>query len=130
MKKSHIALLFFIAFGFVALAAMLGNSAKLGNFETARSSDDRSVRISGTLVAEKGVEYDPHADANSWSFWMEDDQGEVAKVVCFDDKPYDFEKSDEVVLTGKMKDDVFFATDLLVKCPSKYNDAEIAASSL
>lgn len=40
-------------------------------------------------------------------------------------KPQDFERSEQVVLTGKMDGDEFVATEILMKCPSKYKDEEI-----
>ena len=130
MKKTHIALLFFIAAGFIALASMLGRSAKHGGFADALASDGRPVRVSGVLAPGKPVHYDPELDANSFRFWMLDRDGMESEVVCFDDMPYDFEKSEEVVLTGQMKDGVFYASDLLVKCPSKYVEDELAASNV
>ncbi|MGO8056391.1 hypothetical protein, partial [Rhizobium leguminosarum] len=48
------------------------------------------------------------------------------------EKPMDMEKSDRIVLKGKMKDDVFEITDktgILIKCPSKYKDDPKAASN-
>ena len=47
------------------------------------------------------------------------------KVVFDGAKPQDFELSEQIVVTGRMKDDTFIATDLLMKCPSKYKDEEI-----
>jgi cytochrome c-type biogenesis protein CcmE len=44
-------------------------------------------------------------------------------------KPQDFERSEQIVLTGKMKGDEFVATDILMKCPSKYKDEEIYLKS-
>ncbi|MFT7588993.1 MAG: cytochrome c-type biogenesis protein CcmE [Limisphaerales bacterium] len=125
MKKTHIALLFLIAFGFIALAAMLSGSASYAGFADARLEPDQKVRVAGTLVPGKDVIYDPQVDPNSFTFWMQDRDGGQSKVICNQDMPYDFEKSQEVVLTGQMRDDVFIATDLLVKCPSKYTEEEI-----
>ena len=104
---------------------MLSKSAQMGGFEDAISAEGRPVKVSGTLVAEEPVAFDPEVDANSFSFWMQDRKGKRSQVVCFEDMPYDFEKSEEVVLTGSMKGDIFYATDLLVKCPSKYVDEEL-----
>ena len=42
-----------------------------------------------------------------------------------DDMPTDFEKSEEIVLTGSMKENTFYADEMLVKCPSKYMENEI-----
>jgi cytochrome c-type biogenesis protein CcmE len=129
VKKTHIALLFFLAAGFVALASMLGQSAKLGGFDDALAAEGKPVRVTGQLAEGKPVEYDPEVDANSFRFWMVDRQGVESEVVCFDDMPYDFEKSEEVVLTGAMKEGVFYATYLLVKCPSKYVEEDLAKAA-
>jgi cytochrome c-type biogenesis protein CcmE len=51
--------------------------------------------------------------------------GEEKKVVLNAAKPQDFELSEQIVITGKMKGDEFHASDLLMKCPSKYKDEEI-----
>ena len=56
---------------------------------------------------------------------MRDDAGQVRKVILRAGKPQDFERSEQIVLTGEMKDDVFEASDMLLKCPSKYKDQEI-----
>ena len=126
MKKSHIILLLLIAGGLFTLSRALAGAAASGNFETARNSAGKPVKITGELLADRGVDYDPEIDPNSFGFWMTDDQGEANQVVCYDDLPYDFEKSDEVILTGSMHEDgIFYATDLLVKCPSKYIEEEI-----
>jgi len=129
VKKTHIALLFLLAGAFVALASMLSRSAEHAGFDVAIDQPDRVVRVSGTLVPGKAVEYNPEVDPNSFRFWMADKSGQQAQVICIDDMPYDFEKSEEVVLTGQMKDGIFYATDLLVKCPSKYVEEDLTKSS-
>ncbi|MFN5363918.1 MAG: cytochrome c maturation protein CcmE [Bacteroidota bacterium] len=40
-------------------------------------------------------------------------------------KPQDFERSESIVLTGEMSGDVFQASEMLLKCPSKYKDQEV-----
>jgi len=37
-------------------------------------------------------------------------------------KPQDFERSEEITMTGYATDSAFIATDILMKCPSKYNE--------
>lgn len=56
---------------------------------------------------------------------MKDNEGREEKVILLKPKPQDFELSEQLVLTGTMKDDTFIASDMLMKCPSKYNDEEI-----
>ncbi|RZJ76982.1 MAG: cytochrome c maturation protein CcmE, partial [Flavobacterium sp.] len=46
----------------------------------------------------------------------------VKKVVLNGTKPQDFERSEKLVLIGQMNNDTFYASKILMKCPSKYND--------
>jgi cytochrome c-type biogenesis protein CcmE len=71
----------------------------------------------------------PEKDPNYFSFYIKDTKGEERKVVLLASKPQDFELSEQIVVTGKMKGDTFVATDLLVNCPSKYKDEEIYIKS-
>ena len=47
------------------------------------------------------------------------------KVIFLGSKPQDFERSEQIVLTGKMKGDEFLASKILMKCPSKYVEDEM-----
>ena len=53
---------------------------------------------------------------------MKDNKGIERKVIHSSNKPQDFEKSDQVVVIGKIQADTFISSSLLLKCPSKYND--------
>jgi cytochrome c-type biogenesis protein CcmE len=46
------------------------------------------------------------------------------------EKPQDFERSEQIVLTGKMRGEDFVASDMLMKCPSKYKDEETFVKSV
>lgn len=125
VKKSHIIVLFLIAICIGVFASKLGNVASYSSYEDAKIKEGETVQLIGTLVKEKPVNYDPQKDANSFSFTLLDRNGKQVDVVCFDDYPRDFEKCDQIVLTGAMKDNTFYAKDMLVKCPSKYVQNEI-----
>jgi len=56
---------------------------------------------------------------------MTDKEGKECKVVLNQSKPQDFERSEEIVLKGKAVGEEFHATDMLMKCPSKYNDGNL-----
>ena len=56
---------------------------------------------------------------------MEDQKGESMKVIYQNSKPQDFEMSESLVVTGKLENDIFYASDILLKCPSKYKDQEV-----
>lgn len=59
-----------------------------------------------------------------FTFHMKDEQGNVRRVVFPKPKPNNFEEADRLVVIGKMQNDVFYANDMLMKCPSKYNSDE------
>ena len=52
-------------------------------------------------------------------------EGGENKVIFKGAQPQDFRRSEQLVLTGKMKDGVFYASNILMKCPSKYVNNEI-----
>ena len=98
--------------------------ATYADFEKARKTDEK-VKVVGTLVKEKPVVYDEMKDPNYFTFYMKDERGEERKVILNQGKPNDFEMSEQIVLTGKIKGEEFFASEMLLKCPSKYKDEEI-----
>ena len=51
-----------------------------------------------------------------------DSLGGKTKVVYHNSKPGDLEKSERIVLKGRMFKDYFDCKDILLKCPSKYKD--------
>lgn len=61
-------------------------------------------------------------ESMQFSFYMEDQSGNIRKVIFPKPKPNNFEQADQLVVIGQMRGDVFYANDMLMKCPSKYND--------
>ncbi len=59
------------------------------------------------------------------TFEGEDETGRV-KVIYPKGKPNNFEAATQVVVIGSYKDGVFYAEDMLVKCPSKYQGEQTA----
>lgn len=80
----------------------------------------RTLKATGSWVKERNYEVDKAN--NMFSFYMKDAQGNLMKVVYHGTIPNNFESSTSVVVTGKYKDGNFHATDILTKCPSKYQD--------
>lgn len=56
-----------------------------------------------------------------FSFYMEDEEGNVRRVVYPKPKPNNFEQAEKLVVIGNMQNGVFYANEMLMKCPSKYN---------
>lgn len=57
-----------------------------------------------------------------FTFYLYDNNGNERKVLLNKAKPQDFDKSEQIVIIGKMKGEEFIASDILLKCPSKYAD--------
>lgn len=128
MKKIYIVAVLMIAVAIVLLTSTAKDVSKYGTFAEAGVSGEK-VKIAGQLSKDKAMVYDPQQDPNYFSFYIRDAQGVERKVVLLASKPQDFELSEQIVVTGRMKGDAFVATDLLMKCPSKYKDEEVYIKS-
>ena len=125
MKQTQIIGLIAIAIAIGALISIAGQASVYVDFATAKKELNKNHQIVGHLSTDKVVEYNPEVDANSFSFYMKDKKGLEQKVICQQEKPQDFERSEEIVLQGKMQGDVFVAHHIQLKCPSKYQDEAI-----
>ena len=67
-----------------------------------------------------GLDYDPLKDPNYFAFTLVDSTQVAQRVIYNNPKPQDFDASEQVVITGCMKGQVFMADNILLKCPSKY----------
>lgn len=123
MKKVYIIAALMIASAVAIFVTAADDLSTYATFEDALGSGER-VKIAGQLARDKPMVYDPQIDPNRFEFFIRDTDGVERKVVLLKEKPQDFEQSEQVVLTGKMKGDEFVATDVLMKCPSKYKDEE------
>ncbi len=119
MKKSAIFGLLVIAIGIAVIISIYAGASTYGSFTDARSSQS-VLRIVGHLDKQKELYYDAAKDANYFSFYVKDKKGEECKVVFRGTEPQDFQKSEQIVLTGQMVGDQFQASEILMKCPSKY----------
>ncbi len=128
MKKSHIIAIGMIAIAIGLLISLNGEIDNYSSFSEAELTGDK-VTVSGHLSKDKTMNYDPAVDPNYFSFFIKDKSGDERKVVLLAAKPQDFEKSEEIVLTGKMQNGEFIASDMLMKCPSKYKDEEVYIKS-
>ena len=126
MKKSNIILLVVIAIAVAVIITRVGDFSTYETFATASSKKGQEFHVIGVLEKQKPMTYDPRKDANFFSFYVKDKSGKVNQVVFRGSKPTDFEKSEQIVLTGSMGDNnVFKCSHILMKCPSKYTpDAE------
>lgn len=102
----------------------LQSSETYASFREAEQEPEKVFHVVGKLNLEKEMIYNPQQDVNLFSFYLIDKEGVENKVWLYKTKPQDFEKSEQVVVVGSMKQDGFHAKDVLTKCPSKYSDAQ------
>lgn len=124
MKKSSIFGLVVIAIAIAIIISVYSNSSTYGSFKDAQNTASE-LHVVGHLNKEKQLFYDATKDANYFSFYMKDNKGEECKVVFTGSKPQDFERSEQIVLTGQMRGKEFHASKILMKCPSKYTQDKV-----
>lgn len=125
MKKTHIIALIFIVVAIGAIISTVYNADTYASFDEARKHPGREFHIIGELLKDKAIEERVVGNSLLLTFYMTDNHGGESKVHYQGARPQDFEKSDQVVLIGKFEDDLFIATSLLLKCPSKYNPDDL-----
>ncbi len=128
MKKIHIISIILIATAIAILMSLSNDVSTFTTFSEAIATG-KVVKISGQLSKDKEMYYDPQKDPNYFTFYLKDSKQQERKVILLSAKPQDFERSESIVLTGKMKGETFLASDMLMKCPSKYKDEEIYIKS-
>ncbi|GAB4448871.1 MAG: cytochrome c maturation protein CcmE [Bacteroidia bacterium] len=125
MKKIYIIALVIIAIGVGVILTSLSNTATYSNFKEAAQNPDREYHIVGKRDTSENEIYNPLQNPDRFEFYLIDQLGEKRKVILHKSKPQDFDKSEQIVIIGKMNDSVFEADDILMKCPSKYNDTKV-----
>ena len=111
------------------MLSTIDNASEYQTFEIAKQNTDEEFHVVGNLVKLEQMNYDPIVNPNLFTFYLSDTTGYVSKVVYNNTKPQDFERSERIVVKGKMKEDCFEATEILTKCPSKYEDDKIEIES-
>ncbi len=124
MKKSSIIGVIIIAIAIGIIISTYADSSTYASFAVAKSTQSE-VHVVGKLNKEKPLFYDPQKDANYFSFYMKDAKGSECKIVFNGAKPQDFERSEQIVVAGKMMHDEFHASKILMKCPSKYTKDQV-----
>lgn len=138
MKKSHIIGIIVIAMAIGIIMTTAGDASTYVSFgdaiELANDGNSTKVHVVGRLKKDDqghivGMQYDPLRDPNYFAFTLVDTNRFEQRVVYFNPKPQDFERSEQVVITGNMQNEVFVADKILLKCPSKYTENEIQTNT-
>ncbi len=109
--------------GFIIFGAysFMESNVKYVTIEEAKKTT-KKVQIVGEWVKERESYYDSRT--NQFVFYLRDDNGDVVKVIHNGVKPNNFEIASHVVVKGHYVDGVFESSEILTKCPSKYQSPE------
>jgi len=81
-------------------------------------STHKKVQVKGEWVKDKGTNFD--AEKGQFVFYMKDVNDQETRVVFDGAKPNNFEIANAIVVKGRYQENYFHATEILTKCPSKY----------
>jgi cytochrome c-type biogenesis protein CcmE len=122
MKKTHIVALVLIAVAIATLISFMGDVTTYETIASAKQKPGRFVNLIAKMDKSRPMNYDPIKNPNYLTFTALDTLGNSIEVVYHNSKPTDMEKSERLVLKGKVENGVFECKDILLKCPSKYKD--------
>ena len=127
MKRNHIIALVLIAVAVGAILSTLGDASTYVSFAQAEKDPGSTYTVIGTLDTSRSMQYD--ARSNLFTFYALDNEGMMRKVYYPQPKPQDFERAEEVTMKGYARDGEFYAEEILMKCPSKYNGNQEVAQT-
>jgi cytochrome c-type biogenesis protein CcmE len=120
MRKTHIVIIVIIALGIAAIMSTFTDASTYVSFPLAEKNEGKQFTVIGYLNKDADMDYSP--ERNQFSFTAIDKEGNERRVVYFQPKPQDFERSEEITMKGFATDTAFVAEQILMKCPSKYNE--------
>lgn len=97
--------------------ALVSSTVQYADLDRAESLG-KTVQVVGTWVSEKGCSYD--TQTNTFRFVLQDEKGRRIPVELNGAKPNNFEIAVSVVVKGQVDNGVLKASNILTKCPSKY----------
>ncbi len=134
MKLSYIIAIIAIGISIGVIVSTAGSASQYVNFKEAfamaEKGDKNKIHVVGALKKNEageivGMMYNPVMNPNYFVFTLVDNNNEEREVVHFNPKPQDFEKSEQVVVIGSVRNNTFVADEILLKCPSKYQENKI-----
>ena len=138
MEKTHILAIAVIAIAIGIIMSAAGDASVYVSFkesrELAAEGNKTKVHVVGRLPRDNqknimGLEYNPTLDPNYFAFTLVDTNRIAQRVIYFNPKPQDFDKSEQVVITGGRRNNIFVGDKILLKCRSKYVETEVKGAT-
>lgn len=124
MKKKNIIVLLLMAGLLMAALLLIGDLSNYSSINDAKLNIGKEVSIICKIDTSKAMIYDAIKNPNFFRFFVTDSLGGNLEVVYYNSKPTDIEKTQRLVLKGKViqqfNQPIFECKEILMKCPSKY----------
>lgn len=120
-KKYIISGILLIVFISIAIYSFLGSSLDYTTFAVAKQKN-KAVQVTAEWQRQMPGGY--NSETNVLEFYAKDHDGNIEKVRYNSPPPMNFDISHKVVMKGKFADSVFVASEILTKCPSKYENEQ------
>lgn len=120
IKPLHI-----VGLGIILLAVVYGFFGFQDGFRAYTTSVDEAMRSTRSVQLAGFLGSAGEMDARGrFTFMLQDENGKLIKVISDDPRPANFEQAISIVAIGRydQAEQAFMADDLLVKCPSKYQE--------
>ncbi|MGF1638618.1 MAG: cytochrome c maturation protein CcmE [Cyclobacteriaceae bacterium] len=137
MKKIHILGIAVIAAAIFIIVSVAGDASSYVTFNQAKAMFEngnlKKIHVVGELPKDEKEEVTGimrGEDLVSFSFLMTDANNETLRVYYNEPMPPDFQKSEQVVVIGNFQNDRFVADQILLKCPSKYQEETLQVSGI
>ena len=113
-----------IALGMAYIFATTAEVSSNPTFAEARQSG-KTQKVIGELSSNHKVLDTITEEGELVKFHLTDDNKETVQVEYWGSKPYQFENSEQITVTGYFDSrDLFVAEEILIKCPSKYEGTD------
>lgn len=124
MRTLNLIIILIIAGTFALVLSSFDGFTSVQTFDSAGEKPGQVFKIPAFLDTSQEVIYDEVQNPNEFTFYAIDKKDNVRKVIFKDAKPTDFERAEQLNMTGFMDGDVFICTSMQMKCPSKYENDE------
>jgi cytochrome c-type biogenesis protein CcmE len=132
MKKTHILGIIVIAIAVMIIIITAGDASTYVTFKEAKKmaheGNNKKIHVVGQLKKDADgniLGMKTTQDMLSVSFVMVDNDNTEQMVYYNEPMPPDLVRSEQVVVIGSFKENIFIADKILLKCPSKYQEEEI-----
>ncbi len=116
--KIFIGIVIILVFSVYGFITFLSSKIDYVDFSTALKNPGKRFEVRGKWIKEMDYSSDLR-----FKFFMQDDNNKIMKVIYEKPKPNNLEHAETIVVEGKVKDSVFYASNILTKCPSKYESS-------